>query len=152
MKVRVYEEKDRCAVLDLSERLADIEMPRIGNSEFAKKQRGWLSEELDSQSNEQYRWVVVTESDKVCGFLEVFEETDWFTDQKQAYLSRICLDKEIEGKGQGKRLMKLAEEWALEQGYAGIALTVIAANQHAVDFYRTLGYETETMKMRKPLK
>lgn len=155
MKIRNYlPATDYEAVLALSERLADFEQPiRISKKELKRKQREWLATDLNSslQSPKSHLLVLANDEGTIHGFFELLEETDWLTDQKQGYLSRICLAKEAEGMGNGKKLMLLAEEWAREQGYTGLTLMVMAANNHAQSFYQSLGYEVETMKMRKEL-
>ena len=153
MKIREYRfDTDYEAILKLSERLADFELPvRIKQEVLSQKQREWLVADLEKQSENSQLLVVEDDNCSVQGFLELLEEIDWLTDQKQAYVSRVCLAREIEGFGYGKRLMQLAEDWAITQGYAGITLLVVATNQRAAAFYRSLGYEIETMKLRKAL-
>ncbi|WP_321384764.1 GNAT family N-acetyltransferase [uncultured Enterococcus sp.] len=156
MEIRRYQAgTDYEAVLSLSERLADFKLPKRTSKEtLGKQQKNWLAEDLKQQAENgnSHWWVLADENEAIGGFLEITVETDWLTDEKQAYLSRICLGKESEGLGYGKKLMDYAEEWARKQGYSGISLMVIATNQHAVSFYQRLGYEVETMKLRKQLK
>lgn len=155
MRIREYRADIDCeAVIALSERLADFELPaRVVRKELGKKQMEWMAEDLDKLNEAVSRLVVLVNTDEeISGFLELQEEVDWLTSQKQAYLSRICLARDATGKGYAKKLMLLAEEWAITQGYTGISLMVVATNEHAIDVYRSLGYEVETMKMRKELR
>ncbi|WP_243672420.1 GNAT family N-acetyltransferase [Paraburkholderia kirstenboschensis] len=47
--------------------------------------------------------------------------------------------------------MKLAEQWARENGANDVRLTVWAFNEQAVGLYRELGYELRAFEMGKQL-
>ena len=152
MQIRGYEAtSDEKALIGLAEALADFDLlQRINGTDFKKKQREWLKEELRQGDRDQHLLVLV-EKEKIIGFIQLTEEEDWLTGAKQGYVSRICVSDTARGRGLGKKLMGLAEDWARQQGYAGLGLNVFCSNEHAVAFYRSLGFEMETMKMRKEL-
>lgn len=47
------------------------------------------------------------------------------------------------------KLMTLAEEWAIENGYFAVGLNVFSKNTRALGLYESMGYKTETLKMMK---
>ncbi|MCB5954393.1 GNAT family N-acetyltransferase [Enterococcus sp. CWB-B31] len=55
-------------------------------------------------------------------FIELLEETDWITGNKQGDISYICIAEEMEGRRFGKEMMNQAEKWAKDQGYQRISL------------------------------
>jgi len=54
--------------------------------------------------------------------------------------------------GIGSALMQFVEAWARERGDRQISLQVFTSNQAALELYRTLGYQTQSHWMVKPLK
>ena len=55
----------------------------------------------------------------------------------------VSVDPEQQGAGLGRALMDAAESWLRERGVWKLNLMVRASNQSVIDFYRSLGYETE---------
>jgi ribosomal protein S18 acetylase RimI-like enzyme len=51
--------------------------------------------------------------------------------------------------GLGSALMQQAEQWATQRGDRQISLQVFQTNQPALDLYRSLGYETESLWLVK---
>ena len=51
----------------------------------------------------------------------------------------------------GRGLMDKAHEQAQEKSATSVQLNVYEFNQDAIDFYRSLGYETVSRRMQKPL-
>ena len=56
------------------------------------------------------------------------------------------------GQGVGRKLMQLAETWAVAQGALDLRLTVWAFNTDAMRLYQELGYEVRAVEMGKPCK
>lgn len=54
-------------------------------------------------------------------------------------------------RGLGSALMQQAETWAKQRGDRQISLQVFTTNQPALNLYRSLGYETESLWMVKGL-
>jgi ribosomal protein S18 acetylase RimI-like enzyme len=54
-------------------------------------------------------------------------------------------------RGVGSALMAQAENWARSRGEHQIGLQVFLFNQPALDFYRSLGYQSQAVWMIKPL-
>jgi ribosomal protein S18 acetylase RimI-like enzyme len=66
-------------------------------------------------------------------------------------IGSIGVIERMRGRGVGRSLMNLAQEWARENGAADMRLTVWQFNRSAVDLYEELGYEIRAFEMGKPL-
>ena len=63
----------------------------------------------------------------------------------------IVIDEDCRGRGLGRAAMLLGEEFALANGAHTLGLSVFAFNTGARRLYESLGFETITLKMSKPL-
>ncbi|MEM2974869.1 MAG: GNAT family N-acetyltransferase [Candidatus Bathyarchaeia archaeon] len=57
--------------------------------------------------------------------------------------------KEYRGLGIGNALMDYAIEWAREQGYEKISLSVFSTNKPAINLYKKFGFEIEGVKKKE---
>ena len=76
---------------------------------------------------------------------------DSIAETPQAWVYDVSVRKDWWGKGIGRRLMAVAEDFARDLGLEYVGLGVTAANARAVDFYSELGYEVERVQMVKRL-
>lgn len=72
------------------------------------------------------------------------------TDEMKIYLGMLSVMPNTQGKGIGKRLLKEAEVYALEQGCNKIYMTVISVRTELIDWYVRHGYHLTDE--RKPFK
>ena len=63
----------------------------------------------------------------------------------------VYVEAGFRGKGIGRKLMELGEEWAGERGLIDIVLNVSNDNKAAVRLYESMGYEIETKRYIKKL-
>jgi ribosomal protein S18 acetylase RimI-like enzyme len=85
------------------------------------------------------------------GFIWVGQSRSGFTGMVQAYILSVYVAEACRGQGLGRLLMSRAEDWARENGFISIGLSVAAHNIAAITLYEKLGYETETLRMFKNL-
>lgn len=71
--------------------------------------------------------------------------------KKRFHIAEIAVNEEYRQRGVGNQLMKLAEQYAAENGYSEIDLLVTKSNQTAVQFYKKASYEIERYLMKKVL-
>ena len=88
---------------------------------------------------------------KRLGYIHMRPFKDGVTDEPCGYVSLLALSKGAEGQGIAHMMMQAAESWARAQGYRFLCLDVFADNRHAVEFYERRGFQTETLRMVKPL-
>jgi ribosomal protein S18 acetylase RimI-like enzyme len=73
------------------------------------------------------------------------------TGEFQGYVFDLSVIEEMQGKGVGKNLMKVAEDFCIKGGMRYVCLNVTTANENAVGFYEGLGYKEERKRMIKVL-
>lgn len=147
MNIRSYHPQDKQRILQLSARLSDIPFLEHRDSEqMQQKQLEMAQAAIDKNHDNIF---VAEEHGVFLGYIECKVEEDYFSKEKQAYISAIAVTAEGEGKGIGKRLMRHAENWAAEQGITVLVLEVFAENRRAVQFYEHIGYSQEIVKMTK---
>ncbi len=88
---------------------------------------------------------------KRLGYIHMRPFKDGVTDEPCGYVSLLALAEEAEGQGIAHLMMQAAETWARAKGYRFLCLDVFADNRHAVEFYERRGFQTETLRMVKPL-
>lgn len=88
---------------------------------------------------------------KRLGYIHMRPFKDGVTDEPCGYVSLLALSEEAEGRGIAHLMMQSAETWARAQGYCFLCLDVFADNRRAVEFYERRGFQTETLRMVKPL-
>ena len=88
---------------------------------------------------------------KRLGYIHMRPFKDGVTDEPCGYVSLLALAEGAEGQGIAHLMMQAAETWARAQGYRFLCLDVFADNRRAVEFYERRGFQTETLRMVKPL-
>jgi ribosomal protein S18 acetylase RimI-like enzyme len=71
-------------------------------------------------------------------------------DKMTAYISTVGIKSEYQNQKIGEKLMRAAEEMALQRGCRYLSLYVITRNKRAIHLYRKLGFETIYV-MKSPL-
>ncbi|RCV88358.1 GNAT family N-acetyltransferase [Billgrantia montanilacus] len=75
----------------------------------------------------------------------------FLTSRPRGHIATIVITEHYRGKGLGRKLMAVAEEYAKGKGAQDIKLEVMAFNTRAVGFYRDLGYENFSHWLSKSL-
>ncbi|CAD6542802.1 Mycothiol acetyltransferase [Paraburkholderia kirstenboschensis] len=118
--------------------------------EFARDETHWIS----SLRGED-RAVFLAEQDSTAvGFItvQVMQPTSpLLQPMTVGRIGSVAVSERLRGRGVGSTLMKLAEQWARENGANDVRLTVWAFNEQAVGLYRELGYELRAFEMGKQL-
>lgn len=150
MIIRNYKDDDKKHILQLSLRFSDLEFLSYRDKEaMEQKQLDIAKEALNSNTSNIF---VAVEDGEFIGYIELTEQKDYFTGEKQGYVSAIATSPNNEGKGVGKKLMQKAEEWTREKGLKVLVLEVFQNNERAIKLYEKLGYNKEIVKMTKVLK
>ena len=148
--VRLYQPTDQVFILSLAPRLA-IGMPAWRDPRrWAATVQKWLTESIEQHGQKTMVFVAEDEQGTRLGFATVTHDTH-FTGEPQAYIGELATSAAAEGRGVGKALLAACEQWARDQGYQLLALATGAANEHALGFYRHLGYLAEDIKLVKRL-
>lgn len=99
-------------------------------------------------------WVEETPpSQKVpVGCLWLGSAIDQVSGDRHAHIFLVYVAPEHRRRGIGSALIGHAETWAKDRGDRQIGLQVFLTNQPALNLYRKLGYDTQSLWMLKPLK
>lgn len=76
---------------------------------------------------------------------------DQASGERHAHIFLLYVAPNHRCKGIGAALMRYAENWAKARGDRQIGLQVFQSNQPALNLYRALGYQTQSLWMVKPL-
>jgi ribosomal protein S18 acetylase RimI-like enzyme len=150
IEVRLYEKRDREAVLALAPRLVEGVAPWRPAEAVRPAVVGWVVEAL-ARSTEPGRFVYVAEVDgEVVGFLSGEERAHW-SGELDLYVGELVVAPESEGKGVGRSLMAAVTEYAKQHGIHRITMETGAANEAARAFYQRLGFAPEDVRLTKLL-
>jgi ribosomal protein S18 acetylase RimI-like enzyme len=87
----------------------------------------------------------------ICVMTRESSEVPIFVRRRYVVVDNVVVKEEFRRTGIGRALMEKAHEWAVVEGADSIELNVWEFNQEAIEFYKTLGYETASRKMSKRL-
>ena len=90
-------------------------------------------------------FVLDGDRDSLCGFMElnIRNFAEGSRSPKLPYVEAWYLDEGYRGQGYGKRLMAVAEKWAMDQGYSELASDTDIENEKSIAIHKRLGF-TET--------
>ena len=96
-------------------------------------------------------FVAKTENGTQAGYVWVAKTHHDFTGQLEASLLSQYVAEAYRNQGLGRRLMEKAQEWARQQGFPRISLSVGERNKVAQGVYKSLGFRVEMLRMTKEL-
>ena len=103
----------------------------------------------------QNKYVVVAESDgQPVGFLigNILAQKAGDARQiKQAYLQNLYVDADFRKGGVGKELVEDFKNYCRNEGVKRLNVSVLAANETAVKFYSTVGFEPRSLSLSQEL-
>lgn len=153
IELRTARPEDRAFVQGLSPRLSGVPGPAwhdlAAMEGFQSRYMGstFAPSALDGSST----LIAWSGDGRRLGYVHVRPGKDGVTEEPCGYVSLLAVDKDAEGSGVATRLIAAAEDWARARGYRFLSLDVFADNRRAVDFYKRGGFESETLRMVKPL-
>lgn len=109
-----------------------------------------VSNNLDAEGNEAF--ILLGSKGERAGMLWMGISRDQFTCDEIGYLLNVFVEKDFRGKGLGKALVRSAEKWCVENDLCSMSLNVGNENRSAMAMYEEMGYRTQSMVMRKPLR
>lgn len=83
------------------------------------------------------------------GYIWVGKFRNGFTGEDHAHIINIYVKSDFQGKGIGKALLQLAEDWARQQQLRKITLNVASHNLNAIHLYGKIGFQNEAYRMAK---
>lgn len=150
IRIRPYTSDDHVFVLSLAPRLAIGKQSWRDLKLWINTVESWLAESIEQHEQKTMIFIATDEQEERVGFATVSHSTH-FTGQPQAYIGELATSDGFENRGIGTALVRACEQWALEQGYALLALSTGAANTRALHFYHRLGFLDEDITLTKLL-
>jgi ribosomal protein S18 acetylase RimI-like enzyme len=96
--------------------------------------------------------VLVARDGPIVGFVMFYVETGLFDqDATRGIVENVYVRPGSRGRGVGSELLAAAEDALTDDGADVIALSVMAANERAREFYRDHGYEPHRVTLEKPI-
>jgi len=140
-------------ILGLASRFVDFELPKWRRRNIVLEGiRRDLSRHLEEQPPGSFLFVAEDDSSgERVGFLHLQLVTDFFTGHQNCHISDIALVPAVEGRGLGQALLRYAESFAREHRCERLQLAVFPGNERARKRYEQFGFDTEMLRMVKPL-
>lgn len=147
--VRSFEPADGAEVMRLADRLRTGVADWRSQDKVTAAVRGWVQESMEQRDFEHLMWVAVAQ-DLVVGFVSVSAQAHWSRD-RDAYIGELVVAADHEGRGVGRALVQVAEQWAADCGLRRIRLTTGAANHGALQMYESLGHTAEDVTLSRAI-
>jgi len=96
-------------------------------------------------------FVIRDESGIRAAYLWIMAVPLQFTGEMRGWMFQLYVSEDFRGKGLGKALMSLGEEWTLSRDMRSIAVMVGSGNDGGMGILRSMGFEIEGYNMGKPL-
>ena len=117
----------------------------------AVRDRAWWAQSIGQEGSTT---LVAESQGKLIAFVtvSVHDETNsLFRPSRYARVGSVSVTRDERGKGIGRKVMALAEQWALNRGAKDMRLTVWAFNEHALHVYSELGFVQRSINFGKQL-
>jgi len=148
-EVRHYRTPDRSAILDLSARFTEFELPPWrAKQEVDEANREALEAALDAADVGSVV-LVADRNGAFAGFIHMQTKSDYFTKEGVGYVADIAVHPGHEGAGVAGRLLAAGEAWAKDQGLKILTLQVFDGNERAMRLYEQHGYAREVVQYTK---
>lgn len=110
-----------------------------------------LVRHLDDQPANSFMFVAEDSDGERVGFVHLQKTQDFFTGHTNCHISDLAVLPRHEGRGVGKALLAHAEIWAREHRCALVTLAVFPGNERARALYQAAGYDTDLLRLAKPV-
>lgn len=152
-RIRLAESDDDEFILTLVPRFIDFPLPNgRTRSDCLKGIETDLVRHLDEQPSNSYIFVAENEDGDPVGFVHLQKTKDFFTQRDNCHISDIAVAAAHEGGGVGKFLLDHAYGWAKEHRCQYVTLAVFPGNERAQELYRKHGFDTDLVRMAKPVR
>lgn len=150
LTIRAAGAADEAALMKLSERMANFEVPPWRSASEITEADGRSMVNAVTLGHSDSEVFIAERDGVVAGCLHMLVARDFFG-RRHAHISVIAVSEAAEGTGTGSALMAFGERWARARDLHMITLNVFAANARARRLYERSGFEVELLKYAKPL-
>ncbi|MDH6363527.1 ribosomal protein S18 acetylase RimI-like enzyme [Enterococcus sp. PF1-24] len=145
-------ESDQASIIQLAGRLADSTFcpEKTTVQTFKNTQRNLMLSDLENLPATT-TILVARNANKVIGFIQIDEKTDWLTLTKIGHIDRLAIAEDFTEQGIATKLLAAAEEVAKNKNYHQLTLMAFNDNVKALKLYEKIGFKIETVGMVKKL-
>lgn len=111
-----------------------------------------IARHLDEAPPNSYLFVAENADGERAGFIHLQKTQDFFTGRINCHISDLAVAPDHEGKGVARALLAHAEAWAREHHCHLMTLAVFPGNERARALYEASGYDTDLLRLAKPLR
>jgi GNAT superfamily N-acetyltransferase len=111
-----------------------------------------IARHLDEAPPNSYLFVAENADGERAGFIHLQKTQDFFTGRINCHISDLAVAPDHEGKGVARALLAHAEAWAREHHCQLMTLAVFPGNERARALYEASGYDTDLLRLAKPLR
>ncbi len=152
IKIRHATAADKEFIVSLVPRLVEFSPPDWRDAEqMIATDSAILAAKLRNEPPGTAVFVAEDQSGTPLGFIHLHEGRDYYNTDPHGHISDVIVAAAGEGLGIGRLLIAKGEEWARENGYRWLTLSVFAQNLRARQIYDQLGYGEDIMKYVKEL-
>lgn len=152
MHVRAGDARDRDFAIDTARRFAAFGPPPWRSAaQLVAGEVRCLDDYFDGRLPGCTLLIAEDEAATPLGFAFLEPHVDYFSGDPHGHLGMIAVTDAAEGRGAGSALLRAAEEWARDRGYATLTLNVFEGNTRARRFYERAGFNVETVRYTKSL-
>lgn len=149
---RLAEAGDEAFILSLAERLLAFDLPAWRKrAEALSHLRGDLRRHLRDEPPGSYIFIAEDDDGTPVALLHLQKGQDMLSGKPTMHISDLAVPASHEGRGIGRALLAWAEDWAREHGAAALTLNVFPGNTRARALYERNGYQTDLLRLVRPL-
>lgn len=150
MQIRLATEKDIESLVDLWIELMEYHAAFGIQFLINKNKRAAIETLIMEMLSKKQTHIYVTVSDeKIVAMLiaRIDSKPEMFVHQKSGYIGETVVARLFRGKNIGGELVDAAHQWFQSEGADYAELQVTAANDSSVAFWKSKGYELQTLRM-----
>ena len=151
MTIRAATSTDDAFILGLVERFSEFPLPP-GRDPVTVTAA--LRRDLELHLHERpltSHFFVIDQAGKHAGFMHLQLVDDFFGAGLLCHISDLAVAPAYEGRGLARRLLAHSEAFAREHGCVRLTLGVFPGNERALRLYTRYGFETDMLRLGKPL-
>ena len=154
LHIRLADVDDDEFILGLVPRFVDgFDLPKARRrGEYLEGIRRDIARHLTEQPAGTHVFVAENDDGARVGFLHLHTNIDFFSGAPNCHVSDLAVAAGHDGKGIGRALLAYAERWAREHRCKFLSLAAFPGNTRALEVYAEYGFETETVRLVKPLR
>jgi ribosomal protein S18 acetylase RimI-like enzyme len=152
-RIRLAESDDDDFILGLVPRFIRFPLPNgRTRTDCLKGIEADLVKHLDEQPSNSYVYIAENDDGDAVGFIHLQKTKDFFTHRDNCHIANVGVAERHEGTGAGRFLLDYAHDWAREHRCQFVTLAVLPGNQRARDLYTRYGFDTDLIRMAKPVR